>query len=270
MRLLSLDDVSVIAHRGGSSLRPENTMAAFDHAAALGVDAIECDVHLSRDGEPVVIHDATLDRTTDASGPVGERTAAELVRLDAGFRFGADGQTPFRGAGYGVPTLAEVLDRHPALAVVVELKGRRPDLAERVLQVVRDAGAAGRVVVGGYDQGVLEHIRRRAPEVVTSASEDELRSAVRRSRLWMGPGRHDYRLVQAPYRLEGRPVFGRTFVRAVRRADLPVQAWIVDAEGDIRRLLDWGVTGIISDCPDVALRVAGRRAGGADRDEPSA
>src|SRR5512134_2212691 len=76
-RLLSLTDVAAIAHRGGARLRPENTLAAFDHALSLGVDALECDVHLSRDGEPVVIHDPTLDRTTEASGPVAARTAAE-------------------------------------------------------------------------------------------------------------------------------------------------------------------------------------------------
>ena len=87
-RLLSLTEPAVIAHRGGSKLRPENTLAAFDHAASLGVDGLECDVHLSRDGEPVVIHDPTLDRTTDASGPVSALTADELARVDAGYRFG--------------------------------------------------------------------------------------------------------------------------------------------------------------------------------------
>jgi glycerophosphoryl diester phosphodiesterase len=78
-RLLSLTDVTAIAHRGGSKLRPENTMVAFDHAVAIGADAIECDVHLSHDGEVVVIHDPTLDRTTDATGPVSARTARELA-----------------------------------------------------------------------------------------------------------------------------------------------------------------------------------------------
>src|SRR5207244_43725 len=95
---LSLSHVTAIAHRGGSKLRPENTLVAFDHAVSLGVDAIECDVHLSRDRELVVIHDPTLDRTTDARGPVSAMSAAELARVDAGFRFGGDGRHPFRGA----------------------------------------------------------------------------------------------------------------------------------------------------------------------------
>ncbi len=105
--LLSLDHLNVIAHRGGSKLRPENTLAAFDHAVTLGVDAIECDVQLSRDGEVVVIHDATLDRTTDARGPVSSLSAAELGRVDAGFHFGAAQGHPCRGKGVYVPRLAE-------------------------------------------------------------------------------------------------------------------------------------------------------------------
>src|SRR5262245_19201998 len=110
--LFATDRVAAIAHRGGSKLRPENTLAAFDHAVALGVDGLECDVHLSRDGVPVVIHDATLDRTTDASGLVSARPAAELAAIDAAARFEEAAGAPFRGRGIGVPRLSEVLDRH--------------------------------------------------------------------------------------------------------------------------------------------------------------
>src|SRR5215510_15145809 len=95
--------VAAIAHRGGSRLRPENTLASFDHAVELGVDGLECDVHLSSDGEPVVIHDPTLDRTTNATGPVSERSALELSRVDAGYQFGATDGRPYQGGGLGVP-----------------------------------------------------------------------------------------------------------------------------------------------------------------------
>src|SRR5262245_23053736 len=110
-RLFSLTDLSAIAHRGGSKLRPENTVAAFDHAVSLGVDAFECDVHLSRDGEPVVIHDPTLDRTTDAAGPVRNLTTAELADVDAGHQFNPAAGFPFRGRVGGVPRLADLLRR---------------------------------------------------------------------------------------------------------------------------------------------------------------
>src|SRR5947209_15918186 len=93
----------VFAHRGGSALAPENTLAAFDNGLALGADGLELDVHLSRDGHVVVHHDRTLDRTTDLRGPVAAHTAGELARADAGHAFGTNGSFPFRGQGLGVP-----------------------------------------------------------------------------------------------------------------------------------------------------------------------
>lgn len=254
-RLLSLTEVSVIAHRGGSKLRPENTMAAFDHAASLDVDGIECDVHLSSDGEPVVIHDDTLDRTTDATGPVSALTADELGRVDAGCRFGVDAGAPWLGRAGGVPRLAEVLARHAALPFIVEIKGDRPEVARRTLDVIRAAGAEGRVIAGGFSDEVLREIRRAAPALPTSASRNEVRSAIARAHFWLTPRHAGYGLLQVPLRFNGERVLRRSLVRAARRARLPVHAWIIDDPDDIRRLLRWGVTGIISDRPDVAKQV---------------
>lgn len=254
--LLSLDAPVVIAHRGGSKLRPENTMAAFEHAAALGVDAIECDVHLSRDGEVVVIHDATLDRTTDARGPVSAMTASELARVDAAASFvGLDGTAGYRGAGIGVPRFVDVLGRFPSLPVVVEIKGDDPEVAARVLEVIARTGSSERVIVGGFSHAVLGAVRRIAPAVATSASSAEARSALRRSWCWMAPARSGARLFQLPLRLGRRRVLTRRLVRCAHRAGLPVQAWVVDDADEMRMLIAWGVTGIITDRPDVALSV---------------
>jgi len=253
-RLLSLTTVSAIAHRGGSKLRPENTLAAFDHAVTLGVDALECDVHLSSDGEPVVIHDPTLDRTTDATGPVSAQTSRSLAAVDAGAKFGAADGHPYRGGGIGVPRLAEVLDRYRPLPIVVEIKGDRPEVAERTLAVVREAGALERVIFGGFSRVVLEVMRQHAPEAPTSAASDEAREAVAGGDGWR-PASTRFRLFQVPYRLDGQQMFGPVFVTAARRAGLPVQAWIVDEADDMRRLIEWGITGIISDRPDTAVEV---------------
>ncbi|MDA1185518.1 MAG: glycerophosphodiester phosphodiesterase family protein, partial [Acidobacteria bacterium] len=103
----------VFAHRGGSALGPENTLAAFDLGMRAGADGLELDVHLSADGVPVVHHDATLDRTTSASGPVVAHTAADLARVDAGYRFAGRGEFPFRGQGVGIPSLSDVLRKYP-------------------------------------------------------------------------------------------------------------------------------------------------------------
>ena len=115
----------VFAHRGGAQLAPENTMPAIDNGMALGADGLEIDVQLSADGIPVVIHDQTLDRTTDRTGPVSALTAAELARVDAGFHFELDGKHPFRGQGIGVPLLDDVLAKHPTRAHHHRDEGRR-------------------------------------------------------------------------------------------------------------------------------------------------
>lgn len=252
-RLLSLSTISVIAHRGGSKLRPENTLAAFDHAASLGVDAFECDVHLSRDGEVVVIHDPTLDRTTDATGPVIARTAAELERVDAAYRFGEADGFPLRGQGIGVPRLADLLLRFPALPVIVEIKGENPGVAGPVVNVIRETGADKRVIIGGFSRVVLDAVRQIAPELQTGASSPEARWALHLAYLGLSPRRPAYQSLQVPFRLRGRQMFSSGFVRAARRGHVPVFAWIVDEPDIMRMLIEWGVTGIISDRPDLAI-----------------
>lgn len=251
-RLLSLDTRAAIAHRGGSKLGPENTLAAFRRAMTFGVDAIECDVHLSADGEPVVIHDDTLDRTTDARGAVSALTARQLGRVDAGARFGADAGYPFRGQGVGVPRLAEVLSLSTAISVVIEIKGGDVRTADRVLAVVREMRAEERVIVGGFHHEVIAHVRRSG-RVPTSASRPEVLAALRRSWFFLSPRRTGFALFQIPVRLAGRAVLSRRLVQLARRVGIPVQAWIVDDASEMRALLAWGVTGLISDRPDLAV-----------------
>ena len=129
----------LFAHRGASGEAPENTLAAFHRAVTLGIEYIELDVHLSRDGHVVVIHDATLERTTNGSGTVREQTLAQLQQWDAGYRFSPDGGAtfPFRAMGVTVPTLAEVFQQCPGVKFTVEIKPEEPAIEEQVIAVVR-------------------------------------------------------------------------------------------------------------------------------------
>ncbi len=256
MTLLSSDRVVAIAHRGGSALRPENTLLAFDHAVSLGVDGLECDVQLSRDGEAVLIHDPTLQRTTDGAGAVKDFTANELASLDAAAQFGAERGWPYRGQGIGVPTLRSVLSRYPEMPFVVEIKGDQPEVADRALALIREAKADDRVIMAGFSQAVVAHIRRVAPHLATSASRPEVQSARLRSWLRMKPRLTGYRLLQVPFRFRGRQVLTRSYVHAARRAGVPVHSWIVDRPEDLQAIIEWGVTGLISDRPDVAVEAA--------------
>lgn len=246
----------VLAHRGGLALRPENTLAAFDHGASLGADGFECDLRLSRDGEVVIIHDATLDRTTDARGPVADRTAAELARVDAGANFTLDGATPFRGCGIGIPRLHDVLPRFPGLRFVLELKGEDLALADAALAVVRAHDALDRVCFGGFDDGVIAAVRAECPRATTSAATQEIRWAIYRSWVGLPPRAPRFQGFQVPERYGATRVASRRFIRVMTAAKLPVQVWTVNAVEDIRRLFSWGVQAVITDRPDVAVPVA--------------
>lgn len=256
---LARGSVRVFAHRGGAALAPENTLAAFDRGLALGADGLELDVRLSRDRVVVVHHDATLDRTTDGTGPVAECTADELARLDAGHRFVSDGARPFRGRGIGVPRLSEVLARYPGVPMIIELKVDSADLAERAIADIRAAGAAGHVALGSFKQHVLDAARGRAPDIPTGASTDEIRRVLWRARLYWPIRRTPYRMLQVPEIRNGTRVVSPRFVRAAHGAGLPVQVWTIDREDDMRRLLAWGVDALITDRPDVAVAIVKER-----------
>jgi glycerophosphoryl diester phosphodiesterase len=247
----------VFAHRGGAKLAPENTMAAFTNGVALGSDGIECDVHLSRDGIPVVIHDKTLDRTTDATGPVAARTAAELARVDAGYRFtDLAGALSFRGRGIGVPTLEELLKTFGSSRVIIEMKTGEPRLAQAVAAIVEDSNAVDRVCVGSFYRTGLDVIRAVAPAIATSASETEARWTLYRSWLrWPLAARRPYCAFQVPERAGRLRVISPSFIRQVHRDCARVDVWVVDDPEDMRRMFAWGIDGVITDRPDIAVPI---------------
>ena len=224
----------VFAHRGGSALAPENTMAAFANGLALGADGIELDVHLSSDGVVVVNHDTTVDRTTSARGSVALMTAAELAKLD-------------------VPALSDVLRQFRDNRVIVELKVNSKQLAHAVVDVVRRADAVDRVCAGSFGQRVLNAVRGLAPSLATSAAREEVRWALYQSWIRRAPGGAKYAGFQVPETSGGTRVVSPRFVELAHKAGLGVQVWVVDGEDDARRLVSWGVDALITDRPDVLV-----------------
>ncbi|MGE3508639.1 MAG: glycerophosphodiester phosphodiesterase [Vicinamibacterales bacterium] len=243
----------LFAHRGGSGIAPENTLAAFDRAVRLGVDGLELDVRFSRDRLVVVHHDASLARTTDRTVPVATLSADELARVDAGWHFqpsGPDAPAPFRGQGCGVPTFKEVLRRYRDARIIVELKLNEPALARGVLADVRDAAAEDRVCLASFGCRVLREARRLAPHVATSAAREEVRWALYRSWLRWPVSRVAYSGYQVPETSGVSRIVSPRFVRHAHDAGLGVQVWTVDDPETARRLLAWGVDALISDRPD--------------------
>lgn len=238
----------VVAHRGDRRRRPENTLAAFDAAAAAGADMVELDVTVSRDGHLVVIHDDTLERTTDGRGPVCTRTLAELRRLDAGNRFDP------RFAGERIPTLEEVLRAASGrMAVNVEIKATTargpvdPRIVDAVVALVRRLGAAGAVLVSSFDPALLARARRLAPEIARAVLVEppaDPPAALDRCR----------RLDAAALHPE-RSLVTADLVAASHADDRRVLPWTVDDPEEIRRLLGIGVDGVITDDPATARAV---------------
>jgi glycerophosphoryl diester phosphodiesterase len=248
-----------LAHRGASALAPENTIEAFRLAVEAGAGGLELDVHMTRDGHLVVIHDASVDRTTNGTGAVSEMTLEELRRLDAGHNFSPDGgpTRPYRGRGVRVPTLGEVLKEFSGVAVNIEIKAGTPGIEEKVLGVLRGANALGRALVVSTPHDIVKRFRKvSGGHVSTGASRWEIglfyiSSRFRLERLV----RPAYDALQVPLRHRGLPVVTPRFVRAAHARGVRVDAWTINQADEMRRLLDLGVDVIMTDRPGMLAEV---------------
>ena len=249
------------AHRGASAWAPENTLEAFRIAAASGAHGLETDVHMTLDGRVVAFHDDAVDRTTDGTGLVREMTLAELKELDAGYRFSPDGGEtyPFRGRGVRVPEIGEVFREFPSLAVNIEIKEEQPGVEEALLRVIEEEGARERALVASGKAGPVARFRRLSDgRVRTGASAREIVAFYYLSRLRLeGLLRPPYDALQVPAEHHGTPVVTPRFLEAAHRQGVRVDVWTIDDPGEMRRLLDLGADGIMTNRPEVLREVLG-------------
>ena len=246
--LLDPDAHPVIGHRGASGHAPENTLPSFELAVSSGAEALEFDVHLTADGIAAVIHDATLDRTTDRRGLVSALRYAELREADAGARFTPDGGRtfPFRGRGIHVPTLDEVLTAFPDLPIVLEIKTAR--VQEEALRVLTRRGCKERVIVSSFDP--LAVAQFRADGWMTGAASGEVARFKFAPR---GPVAVPFRALFVPVTWRGIPVPTTGLVRRALRFDLPVHVWTVNDARLAVRLWRAGCAGMIGNFPKELL-----------------
>ena len=249
-----------VAHRGGSKLAPENTLPAFESAVSdWGVDMLEMDVRLSADGRVMVIHDETVDRTTDGSGPVRGFTTEQLQRLDAGYRFrDLEGRPTFRGRGVRIPTFEEVLDACPGVWINVEAKERA--VARPLVDLIRARGEEHRVLVAAEHEANRRDVREYPGPWGASRRDCLLFWLLHRL-----PGGSAYTprvdVFQVPERWKGRRVLTPRLIDAAHRRNIPVHVWTVDDPADMHRLLSWRVDGIQTDRLDLLSEVLVQRAG---------
>jgi glycerophosphoryl diester phosphodiesterase len=236
--------VWVIAHRGASGSAPENTLAAFRKAVELGAGFIETDLQLSRDARLVALHDDTLERTTNGSGPVSSRTLEELRKLDAGGWFGGSGREEQAGfAGERIPTIEEILafGREHEIGLFLEVKPTGPSGAEHaIVGALHACGEVPRSVVLSFSPSVLKRVRQLEPLAVTGfLFSDRLPAAVATA-------------VDAGARqlLPRTDCVTRELVTEAHAHDLRVVAWTANTVDEMQKLISAGVDGIITNYPD--------------------
>ncbi len=223
----------VIAHRGGSQLYPENTLTAFRQAEALGVDMIECDVHVSRDGELMVIHDSTLDRTGGQSVRVADLTAQELAQVDV-------------GQGQGVPTLREILS---TLHIPVAVEIKTMAVVEGLLRLfASDASLVQRVTPLSFHHRAIKELTERVPGleagVLLVGAPVDLAHMVRAAGVRLASLKYD--------------LVNRDLVHEMHREGILVGVWTVNDPAAIASMVDAHVDAIGSDRPDLVLKALGR------------
>jgi glycerophosphoryl diester phosphodiesterase len=248
----------VVAHRGAAAAAPENTMEAFRLAIEMGADAVELDVHLTADGKLAVIHDETVDRTTDLTGSVASMTMKQIRAADAGYGFEAPpGSFPFRGKGLRVPTLAEVLKWLPdGIGLVVEVKARAaiaPTVKALSSSRVRAAGAASLI---SFDEATIDEAHALDPELPTGyllvpsqPIEAALIYAVEHGHAAVHPWEGDLGLDPGPILAQAQ-AYGRL-----------MGCYVVNEPARMQHLAVYGLWGFVTDLPDVGRQALGPRAG---------
>jgi glycerophosphoryl diester phosphodiesterase len=242
------------AHRGGALLWPENSLLAFRNAVTLGADFIELDVHLSRDGEVMVIHDPTLDRTTNGQGAVNDRTVAELKSLRLKDRAGAV-------TGETMPTLDEVTavasqgGRRMLLEIKLDVgRARYPGIEEKVLAILDRHRMAGSTVMMAFEPATWRRVRALRPDIAICA----LYEARMLGRTTLAAELETLRAAGVGFVGLEHTVVDAAALAQARQAGVEVGAWTVNDAATMKRLIEAGVGVLITDQPDVAKTLLGR------------
>ncbi|MDD3996198.1 MAG: glycerophosphodiester phosphodiesterase [Sphaerochaetaceae bacterium] len=251
----------IVAHRGDSRHYPENTIEAFVSAVAMGVDVIETDVHISKDGQIVIWHDPTLERNTDGTGRIEDYTVAELKRFDAGYTFTPDHGTtwPFRGKQVKICLLGEALEACPNQRFNIDLKSADDAIVEAFIRTVDEHEAASRVLCASFHLKHLKRMRVLRPDILTSITTIEVLKAIAGHHLHLLPKvLHKERttVFQVPVRQWGIEVITESFVSAVHKRNGVVQVWTINDAQEMRRLWNLGVDSIMTDDPATAIETA--------------
>lgn len=251
--------IRVTAHRGDSINYPENTLEAFRSALEIGVDILETDVHLSSDGVVFIWHDDTLESLNGDTRLVSQLTMEELKALDAGAVYSQDGgrSYPFKDQGYVMATLEEALTTFPEAKFNVDLKDNNPRLVEAYAEVLKRCQAVDRVNTASFYQVNLKYFRKCLPEASSSLGPSEILRNVLLNKFflsWLIP-KGKGKAYQIPEAQKGLKIVTPRFIKSMQKKGYVIQVWTINEREDMKRLLDMGVDGVMTDDPAELVKV---------------
>ncbi|WP_251555452.1 glycerophosphodiester phosphodiesterase [Neobacillus muris] len=253
----------VIAHQGGELLAPSNTMAAFQNAADMGVDVLETDLHITKDGYLVAIHDPTVDRTTNGHGKVADLTLEEIQKLDAGYHFkDLDGSYSFRGKGVYIPTAEEMFQTFGDMRIEMEIKDDNPperyeEMAAKLWSLIEKYHMEDKILIASFDQEILKTFEKYAKgRVATTAGKQEVKNFVIFHKFFL---RDLYQpqvdAFQIPTEDSGFDLTDQKLIDGAHRRGMQIHYWTIDDPKTMKKLLDAGADGILTNRPDLLLEL---------------
>jgi glycerophosphoryl diester phosphodiesterase len=257
----------VIAHQGGELLAPSNTMAAFKNAANMGVDVIETDLHITKDGYLVAIHDPTVDRTTNGHGSVADMTLEEIQKLDAGYHFkDLNGNYSYRGKGVYIPTAEEMFQTFGDMRIEMEIKDDNPperieEMAAKLWALIEKYHMEDKILVASFDQNMLDTFNKHAKDrVATCGGKQEVTKFVVFHKFFL---RNLYQpetdSFQIPTADSGFDLTDQKLINGAHRRGQDISYWTIDDPIEMKKLLDAGADGILTNRPDLLLQLVAEK-----------
>ncbi|WP_419954186.1 glycerophosphodiester phosphodiesterase [Neobacillus niacini] len=253
----------VIAHQGGELLAPSNTMASFRNAANMGVDVLETDIHITKDGHLVTIHDPGVNRTTNGKGNVADLTLAELQALDAGYHFkDLDGNYSFRGKGVYIPTVDEMFQTFKDIKIEIEIKDDNPperieEMASKLWDLIEKYQMEDKILIGSFDQKIIQTFEKYGKgRVAVSAGRQEVKNFVVLHKFFL---RNLYvpkvDAFQIPVKDSGFDLTDKRLIDGAHRLGMDIHYWTIDDPRTMEKLIDAGADGILTNRPDLLIKL---------------
>ncbi|WP_040206127.1 glycerophosphodiester phosphodiesterase [Neobacillus jeddahensis] len=257
----------VIAHQGGELLAPSNTMASFTNAANMGVDVIETDLHITKDGYLVAIHDPSVDRTTNGHGKIADMTLEEIQKLDAGYQFkDLHGNYSYRGKGVTIPTVEEIFQKFGDMRIEMEIKDDNPperykEMSAKLWVLIKKYKMEDKLLVASFDQEILDTFNQYAKgRVATAGGKQEVTKFVVFHKFFLRdlyqPQTDSFQL---PTKDSGFDLTDEKLITGAHRRGQQIHYWTIDDPKMMKKLLDAGADGILTNRPDLLLKLLNQK-----------